>query len=214
MGDLRQHLIEDDRAQMRKTESCGQPEVFRRKDLKPQQYPQQEGGINRQVVHEPDRQPAEERPTQRVEKEGEPAVSFVTVNPDQNPSSRFRCPRHASHGALRVVKVMDHPDRKHDIEAVFEWQIIGARAQDVNRRVDSKVASRRGKRTLVYIDGNATPPAVSNDDKAADCTLNMAFSDFDDMINGKLDGMTAFMTGKLKIEGDMGVAMKLQSILR
>jgi len=26
--------------------------------------------------------------------------------------------------------------------------------------------------------------------------------------------MTAFMTGKLKIEGDMGVAMKLQSILR
>ena len=31
---------------------------------------------------------------------------------------------------------------------------------------------------------------------------------------GKLDGMSAFMTGKLKIEGDMGVAMKLQSILR
>ena len=67
---------------------------------------------------------------------------------------------------------------------------------------------------VVSIDGNANPPAVSNDDKAADCTLNMAFSDFDDMINGKLDGMTAFMTGKLKIEGDMGVAMKLQSILR
>jgi putative sterol carrier protein len=67
---------------------------------------------------------------------------------------------------------------------------------------------------VVYLDGNTTPPSVSNDDKAADCTLKMAFSDFDDMINGKLDGMTAFMTGKLKIEGDMGVAMKLQSILR
>jgi putative sterol carrier protein len=67
---------------------------------------------------------------------------------------------------------------------------------------------------VVYIDGNANPPSVSNDDKAADCTLKMAFSDFDDMINGKLDGMTAFMTGKLKIEGDMGVAMKLQTILR
>ena len=67
---------------------------------------------------------------------------------------------------------------------------------------------------VVYIDGTATPPAVSNDDKAADCTLKMAFSDFDDLINRKLDGMTAFMTGKLKIEGDMGVAMKLQSILR
>ena len=67
---------------------------------------------------------------------------------------------------------------------------------------------------VVFIDGNANPPAVSNDDKDADCTLRMDFSDFDDMINGKIDGMTAFMTGKLKIEGDMGVAMKLQSILR
>ena len=67
---------------------------------------------------------------------------------------------------------------------------------------------------VVYIDGNATPPAVSNDDKDADCTIKMDFSDLDDMIYGKLDGMTAFMTGKLKIEGDMGVAMKLQSILR
>ena len=67
---------------------------------------------------------------------------------------------------------------------------------------------------VVYIDGNSTPPAVSNDDKDADCTLRMDFSDFADLIGGKLDGMTAFMTGKLKIEGDMGVAMKLQSILR
>ena len=67
---------------------------------------------------------------------------------------------------------------------------------------------------VVYIDGNANPPTVTNDDKAADCTLKMDFADFADMIGGKLDGMTAFMTGKLKIEGDMGVAMKLQSILR
>ena len=67
---------------------------------------------------------------------------------------------------------------------------------------------------VVYIDGNQSPPSVTNDDKAADCTLKMDFSDFTDMIGGKLDGMTAFMTGKLKIEGDMGVAMKLQSILR
>lgn len=67
---------------------------------------------------------------------------------------------------------------------------------------------------VVHIDGNQTPPEVTNDDKPADCTIKMDFSDFSDLIGGKLDGMTAFMTGKLKIEGDMGVAMKLQSILR
>ena len=67
---------------------------------------------------------------------------------------------------------------------------------------------------VVLIDGNQNPPVVSNDDNAADCTIKIDFSDFSDLIGGKLDGMTAFMTGKLKIEGDMGVAMKLQSILR
>jgi putative sterol carrier protein len=67
---------------------------------------------------------------------------------------------------------------------------------------------------VVYIDGMQSPPSVSNDDKAADCTIKMDFGDFADLIGGKLDGMTAFMTGKLKIEGDMGVAMKLQTILR
>ena len=74
-----------------------------------------------------------------------------------------------------------------------------------------KVTTDQG---VVHIDGNQSPPAVSNDDKAADCTITMDFGDFADLIGGKLDGMTAFMTGKLKIEGDMGVAMKLQSILR
>ncbi len=67
---------------------------------------------------------------------------------------------------------------------------------------------------VIHIDGNQTPPVVSNDDNAADCTIKMDFSDLSDLIGGKLDGMTAFMTGKLKIEGDMGVAMKLQNILR
>ena len=66
----------------------------------------------------------------------------------------------------------------------------------------------------IYIDGTQNPPAVSNDDNAADCTIKMSLSDLVDLVGGKLDGMTAFMTGKLKIDGDMGVAMKLQSILR
>jgi putative sterol carrier protein len=41
----------------------------------------------------------------------------------------------------------------------------------------------------------------------------MTASDFVDMINGKLNGQMAFMTGKLKVAGDMGLAMKLQTLL-
>jgi putative sterol carrier protein len=43
-------------------------------------------------------------------------------------------------------------------------------------------------------------------------TVSMAASDFVDMIQGRLDGMSAFMSGKLRISGDMGLAMKLQSL--
>jgi len=47
-----------------------------------------------------------------------------------------------------------------------------------------------------------------------DLTITMEDADLEQLLKGELNGMTAFMTGKLKIEGDMGVAMKLQSILR
>ena len=45
-------------------------------------------------------------------------------------------------------------------------------------------------------------------------TITMKPSDFVDLATGKLDGTMAFMSGKIKIKGDMGLAMKLQSVLR
>ena len=65
----------------------------------------------------------------------------------------------------------------------------------------------------IYIDGVSTPNTVSNDDKAADCTLQLAWDDFLNMAAGKLDPTMAFMQGKLKVLGDMSIAMKLQPIL-
>src|SRR5215470_11245429 len=45
-------------------------------------------------------------------------------------------------------------------------------------------------------------------------TLSMKESDYLDMVNGKLNGQMAFMTGKLKIAGDMGLALKLQDLFK
>ena len=43
-------------------------------------------------------------------------------------------------------------------------------------------------------------------------TLTMASQDWLDMIGGKLSGQMAFMSGKLKLKGDMGLAMKMGSL--
>lgn len=45
-------------------------------------------------------------------------------------------------------------------------------------------------------------------------TISMSDTDFVDLATGKLDGTAAFMSGRLKIKGDMGLAMKLQGVLR
>jgi putative sterol carrier protein len=45
-------------------------------------------------------------------------------------------------------------------------------------------------------------------------TMTMAGSDYVDMTTGKLNGQMAFMSGKLKIAGDMGLAMKMQSLFK
>jgi putative sterol carrier protein len=45
-------------------------------------------------------------------------------------------------------------------------------------------------------------------------TLAMATQDWLDMIAGKLSGQMAFMSGKLKLKGDMGLAMKVGSLFQ
>lgn len=71
-----------------------------------------------------------------------------------------------------------------------------------------------GGEGAVLINGNGEENVVSNDDAEAeaDCTINVDKADLDGMISGDLNPMAAFMSGKLKIEGDMGVAMKLSSL--
>ena len=68
-----------------------------------------------------------------------------------------------------------------------------------------------GDQGAVMLDGAAG--AVTEDDGAADTTIKVAWADWEAMSNGQLDGMTAFMMGKLRVEGDMSNAMQLQGVL-
>jgi putative sterol carrier protein len=66
----------------------------------------------------------------------------------------------------------------------------------------------------VYLDGKSTPNTVTNDDKPSDCTITVSLDTFKKMVAGELDGTTAFMQGKLKVTGDMALAMKLGPVLQ
>jgi putative sterol carrier protein len=68
-----------------------------------------------------------------------------------------------------------------------------------------------GSEGAIMLDGAASQ--VSEDDGEADTTIKVSWEDWQAMAAGQLDGMTAFMTGKLKVEGDMGNAMQLQGVL-
>jgi putative sterol carrier protein len=68
-----------------------------------------------------------------------------------------------------------------------------------------------GDAGVVMLDGTAN--SVTEQDGDADTTIKVAWSDWEDMTAGKLDGMTAFMQGKLRVEGDMSNAMQLQGVL-
>ncbi|HLS09151.1 SCP2 sterol-binding domain-containing protein [Lentibacillus sp.] len=57
------------------------------------------------------------------------------------------------------------------------------------------------------------PRAVKGEEKDAQVTLTIDHDDFRDMVAGTLNPTAAFMSGKLKIKGNMGLALKLQTVL-
>jgi len=67
--------------------------------------------------------------------------------------------------------------------------------------------------TIVFIDGNGEENKVSSEDNEADCTISTSLEHMMALRSGDLNPMMAVMSGKVKIKGDMGVAMKIQSLL-
>ena len=64
----------------------------------------------------------------------------------------------------------------------------------------------------ILIDGSGDSNTVKASDEEADCTISVDKDDFIALASGSLDPMMAFMSGKLKVAGDMSVAMGLQSL--
>ena len=54
---------------------------------------------------------------------------------------------------------------------------------------------------------------ITDDDVEAACTITTDMETFKGMYDKSVSPQAAFMTGKLKVEGVMGIALKLQSVI-
>ncbi|MCS7297243.1 MAG: SCP2 sterol-binding domain-containing protein [Bacteroidia bacterium] len=69
-----------------------------------------------------------------------------------------------------------------------------------------------GSRKLL-LDGTGETTIVKEEDAEAPCIIYISPEDMKALLSGELNPMSAFMAGKIKVQGDMSMAMKLQNLL-
>jgi putative sterol carrier protein len=62
---------------------------------------------------------------------------------------------------------------------------------------------------VIVIDGKT----ISTTDAPVDCTISLTLDDLEELLSGDLSPTMAFMTGRIKVDGDMSVAMALSQLL-
>jgi len=93
-------------------------------------------------------------------------------------------------------KLNADPSKMAGLTATYQFSLSGAGG---------------GEYFVVFDNGTAQVNEGTADDP--NITISMEAADFQDMVDGKLDGMGAFMSGKLRVTGDMSLAMRLQTLL-
>jgi len=91
------------------------------------------------------------------------------------------------------TKINSKPELFSDMDCIYQF-LIGGFAYNV--------LIKDGKATIA--EGETPSPS---------CTVSISEDDFIDMLTGKQSGQMAFLTGRLKVTGDVGLAFKLGSFI-
>jgi sterol carrier protein 2 len=92
------------------------------------------------------------------------------------------------------TKIQTDPSLVQKVKGVYHFKLTPAGGQQQSWTVDLK---------------NGAGSVQNSAPATADCTITMAEQDFVDLLTGKINGQQAFSQGKLKIAGNMALAMKL-----
>lgn len=94
--------------------------------------------------------------------------------------------------------------------------------QEATEKVQKMAANHGGKfgnkvnfvfdEGAIFLNDTVSPATVENTQGDAPCTIRISLDNFEKLLSGDLNPMMAFMTGKMKVDGDKGVAMKLASL--
>ena len=95
----------------------------------------------------------------------------------------------------KVLPEKFDPEKTAGLSAVVQFKISGDNGGEWVLTIKDQ--------GLEVTDGTVDGPNI---------TLIMKDKDYVDLVNGKLSGQKAFMTGKLKFKGDMNLGMKLQRL--
>lgn len=94
-------------------------------------------------------------------------------------------------------KANEQPELIKDLNASYIFEITGDDA---------------GTYGLIFKDGSAIVDTAANN--SADCTLTMSVKNFKKLLQGNLNSASAYMTGRLKVKGNIGLALKLENLLK
>jgi putative sterol carrier protein len=99
-----------------------------------------------------------------------------------------------------------------DMAAIDDVEAKLTEVADRLPAVDAKVKLDLSPEGILLVDATQSPATISRGDGEADCTITADADMMAQIVDGSVNPMFAFMSGKLKVDGSLGVAQKLTEL--